>query len=218
MAPPPHLIYCAAWGRRFARIAVEAGLEYGCRSDQTPREAPVVFVDLNWRQPNLERHLAFCREHRPRLAVVPDLVERAALPATLRYAEQLAQYATQVIIVPKIPGVLEALPHEPWVVLGYSVPTKYGGADSVFLWEWSGWPVHLLGGSPMAQRMAANYCQVVSLDGNATQGAAQRGVYYDARKNQWITRDPAIPQGPDLCYRAFARSCQELVTYWRQRG
>ena len=212
-APAPVLVYCAGDGRRFAEIAVAAGFAYGVRSDMRPHH-PVQMADLNWRKPDLDAHAAFVAEHRPALAVAPDLLTRDDLVPALRYAERLAEHAARVIVVPKYAGAVADIPREPWIVLGYSVPTRYGGADAQLLWEWSGWPVHLLGGSPQAQLTLAYYLNVVSLDGNSHQRAARRGVWWCSTRRGWRTRDPAVPLGPDLPYRAFARSCAEIRAAW----
>jgi hypothetical protein len=59
------------------------------------------------------------------------------------------------------------------------VPTKYGGTD-LFLSEFDGWPVHLLGGSPNRQLNLAYYLEVVSADGNAATRAAEFGTVFNA--------------------------------------
>lgn len=210
------LIYCGGYGRRFAQIAVEAGFLYGCRSDMRPHH-PVAFADLRWQRPDHDRHLAFVAEHRPRLAVCPDVLVLDALSEALRYAERLAAHAERVLLVPKAAGVMAELPREPWLVVGYSVPTRYGGADAVLLAELSGWPVHLLGGSPQAQLDLAHYLDVYSADGNAHMGAARHGVWWSAARRGWVSRSDEIPQGPDLPYRAFERSCLEILSAWGAR-
>jgi hypothetical protein len=172
----------------------------------------VNFADLNWKKPDLDRHSAFVREHRPMLAVAPDVLALDELTPTLRYAESLAEWADRVIIVPKAPGVMERLPREPWLVVGYSVPTKYGGTD-LMMAELLGWPVHLLGGLPGRQFDLAHYLDVVSTDGNAAARWAEYGSVFDGRTRRWQHR--VEPQGADMPYRAFARSCQQIVQMWR---
>jgi hypothetical protein len=207
----PILVFCAGNSARWAEIAIGAGMAYGCRSDYRPTH-PVTFADLNWRTPDLDAHLAFVRQHRPHLAVAPDVLSLDALPRTLAYAERLAEYAQRVIVVPKCPGVVAQLPE--WIVIGYSVPTRYGAADPLLLYELGDRPVHLLGGSPMAQQSLAHYVNVYSADGNATQRAAEFGTWFDGRS--WKGGKDGMAPGPDLPYRAFARSCQEVVAAWRR--
>lgn len=210
----PLLIYCAGNSRRFAEIALAAGFVYGCRSDHQPNYA-VRFADLNWKVADLDQHAAFVRDQQPTLAVAPDVLDLASLNDTLRYAEALARWSEYVIIVPKAPGVLEQLPHEPWLVVGYSVPTKYGGTD-LLLGELAGWPVHLLGGSPGRQLNLAHYMRVVSADGNAAARAAEYGTVFNARTHRWDrsveTRDHDMP------YRAFARSCEQIIAAWSSQS
>jgi hypothetical protein len=211
----PVLIYCAGGSRQFSDIAVAAGFAYGCRSDHKPNH-PVVFADLDWKRPDLDRHRAFVAEHRPRFAVAPDVLDPAALPETLRYAERLAAHAERVIVVPKVDDVVEALPRDPWLMLGYSVPTKYGGCQ-LMLGSFAGWDVHLLGGSPVKQLPLAHYLRVVSADGNAAARAAAWGKVFDGRK--WLSSAASAavcPMGPDLPYRAFDLSCRAIVSAWRE--
>lgn len=211
----PVLIYCAGASRRFSEIALAAGFAYGCRSDHKPNHA-VTFADLNWKRPDLDRHAAFVSEHTPGFAVAPDVLDLDQLPATLRYAERLARHAERVIVVPKAAGTMQRLPREPWLVVGYSVPTQYGGSE-VLMAEMSGWPVHLLGGSPVRQLPLRHYLDVVSVDGNAATRAAEWGTVFDGRRCRWVSGDAAkglVPGGPDLPYRAFEHSCREIVRAW----
>jgi hypothetical protein len=208
------LVFCAGRNRRYAEIALAHGFAYGCRSDYRPL-FPVAFADLNWRAPDRERHLAFVREHRPALAVAPDVLRLDALPDTLAYAEQLASHASRVAVVPKCAGVMEALPRVAWLVIGYSVPTPYGGADGVLLPELAGWPVHLLGGTPHAQLHLARYLDVVSADGNAHMKAA--AFHPSGRARRWVNGhhdDPTFDPGRDAPYRAFERSCAHIAAAW----
>jgi len=206
----PLLIYCAGRGGRYADIAVATGFIYGCRSDYKPSHL-VGFADLNWKRPDLDRHYAFVSEHRPQLAVAPDVLDLDALVPTLRYAERLAGVAGRVIIVPKTMGVMDRLPHEPWLVIGYSVPTRYGGTD-LMMAELAGWPVHLLGGSPRHQLELSHYLDVFSADGNVSTVGARYGFGFDARSRRWrLSPD----NGPDFPYRVFQRSCEQIVQAWR---
>jgi hypothetical protein len=209
---PPMLIYCAGYGRRYASIAVAHGYAYGCRSDMLPHH-PVYFVDINWQKADLDYHKAFVRKHRPAMAVAPDLEWPNLLQPVLRYGLELARWAQRVVFVPKYAGAVAAIPDEPWVVLGYSVPTGYSGAPDAVLQELGCRPVHLLGGSPQAQLALAKILNVVSVDGNAAQRAARFGRCWTQASNGWSRRDQISP-GPDAPYRAFARSCAEIRRAW----
>jgi Family of unknown function (DUF6610) len=210
----PLLLFCAGRNRRYAEIALASGFAYGCRSDYRPL-FPVVFADLNWRAPDLERHAAFVAAHRPRLAVAPDVLALDALESTLRYAERLAAYAERVIIVPKCAGAIERLPRAPWLVLGYSVSTPYGSVGNVPEWDFRGWPVHLLGGAPQTQMVLARYLDVVSADGNSHMKAAAWGSFWE--HGGWASKKRARSvQGAGFPYRAFALSCQNIRTAWEQ--
>jgi hypothetical protein len=211
------LIYCASHGRRYADIAVAAGFAYGCRAEQKRSPYPVTFCDLDWKQPKYAEHMTFVKQTQPVFAVAPDLLDPTKLGQTLSYARRLADFARYAIIVPKYDGAIRDLPHEPWLVLGYSVPTKYGGTE-IPVEDFMGRPVHLLGGNPMNQMALAERLHVISADGNAHQGAARHGVVYDATEHRWKARHPAVPAGPDLPYRAFAYSCAQIQLAWAQQG
>lgn len=79
--------------------------------------------------------------------------------------------------------------------------------------EMNGWPVHLLGGAPGRQLELAHYLNVVSADGNAAARAAEYGTVFDARTRRW--QMSVEPRGMDMPYRAFARSCEQIVQAWR---
>lgn len=216
-----YLIYCAAGSTKYGPIAVEEGYLYGCRSDGKPSQDRVSFVDINWRKISpeyLDHHIKVVYNHKPLFAVAPDIEDLSKFDETLHYARQLAKYSKYVIIVPKAEGVVDLLPREDWIVVGYSVPSKYAGADLIGMWDLQGWSVHLLGGSPQAQLHIAHYLNVVSVDGNAAQGAAAHGVFFSSKTGEWVSRSPEVPIGPDLPYRAFRRSCQEIKISWKRLG
>jgi uncharacterized protein DUF6610 len=69
----------------------------------------------------------------------------------------------------------EIIPKE--YLLGYSVPTKYGGTTIHPKWFRRG--VHLLGGRPDVQRQLARLMRVVSIDCNRFTFDARFGDYFD---------------------------------------
>lgn len=223
----PTLIYCADGNARFAQIAIDAGFRYGARLPARGLHHPIYFADQDWKNPNRERYMAELEQHRPILASVLDLEGEGQLSEVLAWAEDAARFVERVMIVPKAHGIIERLPQRignAAVVLGYSVPTRYAGTE-VAVWEFAGWPVHLLGGSPHAQMRLAHYMNVVSVDGNMHNLMAVRycqfwapGTARYASNRWWPTLREANSgervEDIDLPYIAFARSCKNIVNAW----
>jgi hypothetical protein len=112
------------------------------------------------------------------------------------------------------------------VVLGYSVPTRYGGTP-LPLWTFAGWPVHLLGGSPHRQmeywRYLTPIAEVVSVDGNMANLMATRycqywvpGIAHHGKDRYWpmLKKDDGMMWGKDAPVEAFRRSCENIMAAW----
>lgn len=219
------IIYCAKGNRLFAEIAIESGMHYGAQMPGTVYYSPY-FVDQDWKKPDRDRYVAAVAEHRPRMATVLDWERDGQLPEVLSWAEDVAPFVEQVVIIPKVMGGIPQLPRRiagREVVLGYSVPTKYGGTE-LPLWEFAGWPVHLLGGSPHRQLHVAHYCRVNSVDGNYIMKKAcmweqfwTPGTASYARDRFWPTLHECDgePWGKNKPYEAFRRSCVNIMKAWR---
>ncbi len=221
----PQLIFCAANGPAFARIAVECGWLYGARLPATVY-APVWFADQDWKKPDRKKYMAALAIHRPAVATVLDWEYPDQLPEVLSWAEEAAQHVREsVLLIPKVCGEVHRLPRTVGgkrVVLAYSVPTSYG-ASPLMLSEFAGWPVHLLGGSP--QRQMYLYCylrlnaDVVSADGNMAGQQARRGRTWSPKP--WGTRSLRWVQMRDLgddsdrpAHEAFRRSLESIRRAW----
>jgi len=209
------LIYCAAGNARFAQIAIDAGFKYGAQVPNTVYYPPY-FCDQNWKKPNRDRYMAALAQHKPHIASVLDWEQEAQLPEVLRWAEDAAQYVEIVMLIPKVQGGVCQLPRtiggKP-VRLGYSVPTSFGGT-SLGVWEFSGWPVHLLGGSPQAQMQVAHYLDVQSADGNAAQKAAVNWCMVWQRGAWQKLLDVMDRVDQDAPYVAFELSCKNIYEAW----
>lgn len=166
-------------------------------------------------------------EHRPEMATVLDWEQWEQRDEVLDWAEEAAQYVRQVLIVPKVPGGIATLPRRisaTDIVLAYSVPTRYAGT-SVPAWEFAGWPVHLLGGSPHRQLELARYFDTVSLDGNMMNKIATRWCGFWVPGTAWGASNRFWPKlnevgetwGHDAPYEAFRRSCENIVAAWERR-
>jgi len=192
---------------------------------------PPEFADQDWKKPNRTAYMAALAQHRPRMATVIDWERDEQLPEVLEWAEEAAQYVETVIIIPKVLGGIPRLPRRiggASVRLGYSVPTAYGGTE-LPLWEFLGWPVHLLGGSPHRQIAMAHYLNVVSVDGNYIAKMAQKWNQFWALAPALYAKDRRWPRlqeadgrawgdgsnTADAPYEAFRRSCVNVLAAWR---
>lgn len=224
----PQLVYCADGNRRFAEIAIAHGFRYGAQVPNKVYYTPW-FCDQDWRKPDRERYMRALAEHRPHMATVLDWERLEQLPEVLAWAEEAAQYVEQIVIIPKVIGGIERLPgciSGAEVVLGYSTPTKFSGTP-VPIWEFAGWPVHLLGGSPQRQMELVHYANVVSADGNCANKMATihcqfwaPGTAWYASNRYWPTlreaNDGIMVEGDDLIYEAFERSCRNIMEAWEK--
>jgi len=227
----PVLIFCGGGNPRFAQTAIDAGFRYGA---QLPKAVygPLYFADQDWRVPNREAYMAGLAEHRPHMATVLDWEREEQLAEVLNWAEEAAQYVQRVVLIPKVPGGVGRLPRRiggAGVILGYSVPTRYGGTP-LPLWSFAGWPIHLLGGSPHRQmeywRYLTPIAEVVSVDGNmASKMATQRCQFWTpgtaryAHNRYWPTikeADGCKWPGGDAPYEAFRRSCANIPAAWQE--
>lgn len=220
----PVVIYCADGNKRFAEMAIAAGFRYGVRLPPRGCYFPVYFADQDWKAPNRERYMGALAKHRPTMATVLDLEREAQFDEVLGWAEEAAAFVDTVVVVPKVCGIIERLPRMIGgadVRLGYSVPTRYGGTF-VPTWEFRGWPVHLLGGSPHGQRRLMYYLDVVSVDGNMHQKMAVKFCSFYVinsrkyRRGHWPTLMEADGErwGKDAPYEAFRRSCEAIMEMW----
>jgi hypothetical protein len=219
----PTLIYCGGGNPRFYEIAKSAGFMYGAQLPSTVY-GPLYFADQNWKRPDRTRYLCEIAKHKPYMASVLDWERSEQLPEVLEWAEDIAPHVRVIMIIPKVQNEVERLPRviggRP-VRLGYSVPTKFGGT-SLMSGEFDGWPVHLLGGSPHAQRIFALYLNVVSVDGNMHQMMATRYCAFWTnnprryKRGRWPTLIEADghPFDGDGPAEAFRRSCENIRTAW----
>ena len=183
---PLDVIYTLQGADASCCLAVRAGLKYGIqsakytlcpyclRSDENHR---VVFIDNDYFDYNHDVHLKAIQELRPKYATVRDVMDKKqcavdgiqwySLEQILDWAEELNQYAENVIVIPKY-DCLDRIPEK--FILGYSIPTAHGGTP-LSVSSFTGRRVHLLGGSWKAQlaHLAELGDDVVSLDNNYIQ-------------------------------------------------
>lgn len=218
----PDLVYCADGNREFAGLAVAAGWKYGSKLPETVYQ-PVWFADQDWKRPNRAKYIAALAEHRPDVATVLDWEHDDQLSEVLAWAEDAAPFVSRLVVIPKVPGRVGEVPNviarRP-VILGYSVPTSFGGTPCG-LWEFGRRPVHLLGGSPQRQMELAGYLNVVSADGNMTAQQARKGRFWSARQGPkghwWQLADAGDHRTTGVPAECFRRSLEAVRESWIRR-
>jgi hypothetical protein len=180
---PIDMIYTLQMADCTCCLAVQAGLKYGIQSaqyslcpytDLLSGRHKVTFIDNDYFNYDHGVHLAAVKELRPKYATVKDImtpnqcredkIEHTSFEQIMEWAEELSQYAENVIVIPKY-DCIDKIPEK--FVLGYSVPSSHG-ATPLPVEAFKGRRVHLLGGSWQAQLsyMAVLGDDVVSADNN----------------------------------------------------
>jgi hypothetical protein len=102
-------------------------------------------IDIDWKNYDYGRHLAAVKQTNPILTCARDIEDIDAIDSIIREAEQLSRYCGRVILVPKdirlSSSIRSFIPLR--YVIGYSVPTKYGGTQ-IPITSFEG-DIHLLG-------------------------------------------------------------------------
>ena len=208
-----------AHGRHVQRIARTFGWRPGARYTNLRDVRGLGFVnrgflDIDWKRYSFTNHMKAAKRYRPLLTVARDIESLDNLKCILGEAEQLSEHAKYVIVVPKdieFIGKIESLIPKHYI-LGYSVPTKYGGTKldpGEFLR-----PVHLLGGRPDVQRRLAEKMNVVSVDCNRFTLDAAFGDYFDGH-----TFRPHPKGGYHRCLRDSIQNIEHLWSnYSMDRG
>ena len=215
----PTLIYCAAGNREFLPVALKNGFKHGAQLPRKKLYAPLFFADQDFKKPDREKYMKSLETHNPVMATVIDWEKEEQFNDVISWAEEASQYCDRVLIIPKVIGGIKRIPRRvngKDIVLAFSVPTKYG-ATNVPPWEFSGWPVHLLGGSPHQQiqlYMQMPYCDVVSVDGNGFQRKATKYCEHWEYPGRWVPDGKKEESGGPL--RAFTRSVENISTAWRE--
>lgn len=163
-------------------------------------------------------------EKRPYMATVLDLENEDQFESVMSWAEEASQYISEIILIPKYNGAIAHLPRQingKPVRLGYSEPTSYGGTTVPYN-EFTGWPVHILGGSPMAQWESAQHLDTVSADGNYIMLMAQYSKFFTAspvraKEPHWprLTETAIGRVEGSVNYVAFELSCMNIQAMWQ---
>lgn len=172
--------YRLGWQAGVMSSHAQAARAYFARYPRAPR---LCFMDNEWHGYDHAQHLAAVSEFRPKYATTRDLLTREqaeqegvewySVEQTLEMAAEIDEHVDHTILIPKF-DCLDELPDH--YVLGYSVPSSYGGTP-LPIEAFRGRRVHLLGGPWSTQRAFLNLLgdDVVSLDNNNAMMVARFG-------------------------------------------
>jgi len=209
--------------------AYELGYSPGVREDYAYRtdeyanvDLPVVVLDNDFRDPDVNRYLDQFEQYDPSVAVLGDVY-------TLGEARALSDLATDLqdehpykefVVVPKCRAAFDILSDD--VVLGYAMGySDVQAGDFSEIRDWRGERVHLLGASPPKQFEVIQEltqptlfddlpADIVGLDWNGVHGVALKGEYWS--RSGWQSAD-------HLSVRETVRkSLREIRRYWQERG
>jgi GNAT superfamily N-acetyltransferase len=158
--------------RSLAKVGVEAGNGW-------PLNSSPAFVDWPFTDPDagFDEHLSKVREHKPQLTVAPDVEDGRTLDDVVPLADELAEYADNVIVVPKDCHPSD-IPDRFRVGL---TAGRFGSMAPWSVWEYRDCPsVHILGGSPSEQlEIDRHGVSVDSVDSFSLGRRAQFGMWDD---------------------------------------
>jgi hypothetical protein len=161
---------------------------------------------------DFRRHLEAASVTRPIMTVARDVEDQRDLRKIIDQAYRLLEFARHVVIVPKDPllerRLCKSVPVD--FLLGFSVPTRYGGtklSPDAFIRR----PVHLLGGRPDVQRRLADLMSVFSIDANRFTLDATFGDYFDGE-----TFRPHPKGGYIRCLNESMRNIDKLWSGYRR--
>ncbi len=210
----PTLIYCGGGNRAYTQIALDHGFKAGAQLPATVYADELYFADQNWKNPDRSIYMRFLAKHRPNRATVLDLEHPDQFNEVMDWAEEASQYTDHVLVIPKC-DVIDRIPrfiNQKPIILAYSVPTRYGGCQLSTL-AFTGWDVHLLGGSPTEQWQLSQlaHWNVVSADGNYIQMKANRfAEFFDGKRWQQL-KHIGLGHLHDAPTEAFRRSCEGVM-------
>lgn len=162
----------------------DSGAELGIESSKTwPFEFRPYFVDFPFTdvEVTFEDHLAAVQTLEPRVTVAPDVERGRALEDVVARADELLEYATDVIVVPKDCHPAE-IPDR--FRVGLTVGS-FGSMAPWGLWDYRDCEsIHILGGTPTQQMAVLDHgLNVDSMDSYTLGVRAQYGMWDGVAKD-----------------------------------
>ena len=215
--PTPTLIYCGGGNYNFYKIAIETGFKYGVQlPDQVHGE--LYFADQNWKVPDRKKYMLGLAKHKPHMATVLDLEFKQQFNEVIEWAEEASQYVDVIQIIPKVNSIIKKIPQHingKQIILGYSIPTKFGKTD-VPVKEFKNWEIHLLGGTPHKQfevwKEMKKICFIKSIDGNYYRLKATKFCEYWKSPGKWVA--DGYQNKVNAHYECFKKSCLNIYEFW----
>lgn len=222
------------WIQVHCCLAVKSGWLYGVRSsdgvcgtaERQEKHRPQ-FIDNHYHNYDHAQHLAALKRWHPKYATVRDImtpeqcgaagINYYPLEQILDWAEELSSHAENVMLIPKY-DCIDKLPDK--FMLGYSVPTSYGGTP-LPVEMFKGHRVHLLGGSPkrQIQYFQALRDEVISLDNNYILKVARFGrVYVPDDASSRSLEDLGLGSLTNPLYAALALNFGLFAAYFGKQG
>ena len=209
---PPRPFRFVCHGRPTLRIATSFGWLPGARYTNL-RDIRgfdrIGLIDVDWREYDFKRHLSAVKATCPVVTIARDVERIEDLKKTLDQASELALWCRHVVLVPKdlrFAVEMDRIPER--FILGYSVPTRYGGT-AIPVSSFAGRSVHILGGRPDVQYLLSRVLRVFSFDGNRFTVDAAYGDYFNGKRFT-----PHQRGGYYECIRSSLRGINRL---WDQR-
>ncbi|WP_395166372.1 DUF6610 family protein [Natrinema pallidum] len=231
----------------FALDAFRLGFATGVREDYRLRQhmhdaidVPVIVLDNDFRDPDLERLRDRVREYEPEIVVIGDAYDAGDAETLLEAADDLqSEFAVEPIVVPKSRSALEAIAVDADVIVGYPNAGSYGDVHArefSSAGDWVGRDVHILGGSPPRQwdvireltgavdpaehgldaflerDRREDVANIRGLDWNGLHKVAYKGQHWHHSKPHWRDAD-------ELTIReTIDKGLRNIRHYWRERG
>ena len=213
------LIYSGGGNPRFYNIAMNYGFKYGAQLPDTIY-GKLYFADQNWKKPNKKLYMEYIKKYKPYIATIIDWERPNQYSEIIEWGDEISEYVKKIIIIPKVRGSVNKIPktiNGKEIILGYSIPTKYGSTP-VPVEEFKGWKIHLLGGSPLKQiyyfKKLHALSKIYSIDGNYFRYKAVRFCEFWNLSGKWTPDGKAnIVDAPYYC---FEKSCKNLASFWKQ--
>ena len=214
----------------FATDAYETGFLPGVREDYTLQtgdltnvDCPVLMVDNDFRDPDVDRYLDRIRglKRQPWVCVLGDAETPEQARNYTEFARSLTDEfpRTEYVIVPKCSEAFEIIDEE--FVLGYAMGYSDVQADAISeISDWRGRRVHLLGASPpkqwaMIQRLTQPTltgdppANIIGVDWNGPQRVAYLGEYW--------SRDGWKPADHLSIRKTVTQSLREIRQFWKEK-